>query len=103
MLATPVAGASDYLGMIITSQPPVLYQLDCHIYFSEIYINAQTQKRRASGRGECAKGRTVNTDALSMVALYSIPVCAPLDGAERFALVTKDPGATNNFITHTLA
>ena len=43
-------------------------------------------------------GRNVNTDALSMVGLYFIPVCASLKGAERFALMTEDLGSTN--ITH---
>ena len=46
------------------------------------------------------QGRTVNTDALSMVALYFFPVCTSLEGAERLALVTEDLGSTNNFITH---
>ena len=39
LLATLVASASDYLGMIITSQPAVLCQLDSPIYFSEIYYD----------------------------------------------------------------
>ena len=44
------------------------------------------------------QGRNVNTDALSMAALYFIPVCASLKGAERFALITENLGSTN--ITH---
>ena len=38
LLATPVAGASDYRGLIITNQPAVLFQLDCPINFFEIYV-----------------------------------------------------------------
>ena len=50
--------------------------------FKSMFINRKTCRRRASGQGKGAKGQTVNTDTLTMVALYSIPVRTSIDRAK---------------------
>ena len=71
-------------------------------YRKAMSVNVQTGRRRGSGQSKRDKGQPFKKDACSMVALYLIPVRAPLGGTERCALVMEDPGVTDNFITLTL-
>ena len=65
-------------------------------YCKSISINVQTNRCSS-------KGRPFRTDARSRFAVYSVPALAPSGITESCTLVMEDPGATNNFLTHTFA
>ena len=72
-------------------------------YCKALSVKVTIAKRRSRGRGRGGTASNKGESPRSMFALYSIPVSAQARGRRRDALVLKDLGATDNFITHDLA